>query len=195
MFEPTNEQGVIVLFAQQAQAAGIEIVEIRTQYPDAIIRKDGQDYKAEFEYQSSGFLMHKHDPSECDVIICQFHDWADCPLPIIELNDPNWKQANLRKDLRKLAAWWRAKALSLEASLITANSQISQLEKLVDQSQIPENKKITRINRQADRRGRLSEILRTKPALSQGDLARELGVSLSTVKRDIRAVTSNGHNQ
>jgi hypothetical protein len=44
-----------------------------------------QRVRIEFEFYSSNFRDHGHDPDGCDVIVCWEHDWADCPLEIVEL--------------------------------------------------------------------------------------------------------------
>jgi hypothetical protein len=67
------------------------IEQIRPQYPDCIAyRKAGNDEKRiriEFEFKSSNFKSHKHDPKDCDCIVCRHHDWPDSPkqIEIIEL--------------------------------------------------------------------------------------------------------------
>ncbi len=41
----------------------------------------------EFEFRSSDFKRHKHEPDKCDIIVCGKHDWKDCPnnIFLIEL--------------------------------------------------------------------------------------------------------------
>ena len=43
----------------------------------------------EFEYQSSNFKQHKHDPALVDYIVCWEHDWEGCPrdIEVIELRE------------------------------------------------------------------------------------------------------------
>ncbi|MCQ3973966.1 MAG: hypothetical protein DPW09_11015 [Anaerolineae bacterium] len=84
---PRNEMGVIVLFTQEASAAGFEIVEIQSAFPDAIIKHKGQTYRAEFEYKSSNCIHHRHDPRLCDIVICWENDIPDAFLPVIVLSD------------------------------------------------------------------------------------------------------------
>lgn len=62
MFKPENEMGVIVVFAQSAQEAGFEILRIGGEFPDATIKRGGVVYEVEFEYQSSSFRYHGHEP-------------------------------------------------------------------------------------------------------------------------------------
>ena len=53
----------------------------------------------EFEFLSSNFHEHGHDPNKCDLIICWFDDWGDCPdsIDIIDL-DYFWKKAKARNN-------------------------------------------------------------------------------------------------
>jgi len=88
-----NELGVIVQFAQQCKEQGWEIVSIRSQFPDAIIKPFDADrvYLVEFEFLASDFMLHKHDLRECDIIVCWLNDWADCPITIWGLSeDGSW---------------------------------------------------------------------------------------------------------
>ncbi|MEI7767401.1 MAG: hypothetical protein WCJ97_08195 [Phycisphaerae bacterium] len=90
-YAPANEQGVVFLFAHIARRLQFRIEEIRPQYPDCIAyRRVGDAEKKvriEFEYRSSSFRAHGHDPRNCDLIICWHHDWPDVPnkIEVIEL--------------------------------------------------------------------------------------------------------------
>jgi hypothetical protein len=110
MIIPKNEQGVVVLFSQTCHKWGIEIIDIRTQFPDAIIRKDSKDYRAEFEFLSSNFISHKHDDTKCELIICWKNDLELSPLPIIELSTG---AIDLELNYEDQAKFWRAKAKKL----------------------------------------------------------------------------------
>jgi hypothetical protein len=90
VYEPINEQGVVLLFAAICFELGFRIEGIRTGFPDALLIRQntkGNFIKclAEFEYKSSNFQLHKHPINGCDLIICWINDWADCPLEVIEL--------------------------------------------------------------------------------------------------------------
>ena len=89
IYGPLNENGVIFLFSKIHDKLGINIEAIQAAYPDAKGRrktpKGWEDIWIEFEYKSSLFKAHKHDPKECDIIICWEHDWKSCPLEVIEL--------------------------------------------------------------------------------------------------------------
>ena len=88
---PANELGVVFLFAHVARRLQFRIEEIRPTYPDCIAyRRQGDTEKKvriEFEFRSSNFKAHRHDPRKCDLIVCWHHDWPDVPkkLEILEL--------------------------------------------------------------------------------------------------------------
>ena len=90
VYEPINEQGVVLLFAAVCYDLGFRIEGIRTKFPDALlIRKNDKGTfskcLAEFEFRASNFLMHKHPLNGCDLIICWENDWHDCPIEALEL--------------------------------------------------------------------------------------------------------------
>lgn len=47
---PVNEQGVIVIFTQQAEPAGFEILSIQSDSPDAVVSCNDTTYRAESEF-------------------------------------------------------------------------------------------------------------------------------------------------
>lgn len=101
IYEPTNEQGVVFLFSKLSKDLGIIIEGIKTGFPDAIgMVQIGENRYArrtiEFEYRSSDFPKHKHDPAKCDMIICWEDDWAACPSHI--------KVVSLQKEMERLAS-------------------------------------------------------------------------------------------
>lgn len=101
MYAPTNEQGVIFLFSKLSKDLGIIIEGIKTGFPDAIgMVQTGENRFArrtiEFEYRSSDFPKHKHDPAKCDMIICWEDDWTECPSHI--------KVISLQKEIERLAS-------------------------------------------------------------------------------------------
>jgi hypothetical protein len=92
VFAPTNEQGVVLLFATVFQDLGFVIEEIRTGYPDCEARRrvDGRDdlwehVTIEFEFRSSGFRRGGHDAEACDLVVCWIDDWRECPVEVLEL--------------------------------------------------------------------------------------------------------------
>jgi hypothetical protein len=91
-FAPVNEQGVVYLFGMISQELGYLIESIRTEYPDCEGKRcfDKENNKwehvqIEFEYKSSNFREHGHNPEQCDVIVCWEHDWEDCTVEVLEL--------------------------------------------------------------------------------------------------------------
>lgn len=90
-YAPTNELGVVFLFAYVARRLQFRIEKIRPQFPDCIAyRRKGDSTKRvriEFEFRSSSFKTHQHDSDKCDVIVCWHHDWPDVPkrVEVIEL--------------------------------------------------------------------------------------------------------------
>lgn len=87
---PTNEAGVLCLFAMLAVKLGFTILRIQSEFPDceALRRVDKgrcQRLWIEFEFESRNFLLHVHDKKQCDLIICWVHNWPECPLPVLEL--------------------------------------------------------------------------------------------------------------
>lgn len=90
--EPLNEQGVVYLFGVLSRQLGFIIEAIRTDFPDCEGKRQIQgkqnrweQVSIEFEYKSSNFKEHGHDPTNCDLIICWEHDWKDCPIEVISL--------------------------------------------------------------------------------------------------------------
>lgn len=71
---------------------GFVVEAVRTSYPDCEAKRrvdrkrdKWERVRIEFEYCSSNFRDHGHDPNGCDVIVCWQHNWPECPLEVIEL--------------------------------------------------------------------------------------------------------------
>lgn len=90
-FAPTNELGVVFLFSDYARKHRIHIEEIKAGFPDCIAYRIEQGkrkrIRIEFEYKSKNFSTHRHDPRQCDWIVCWEHNWPEAPenLTVIEL--------------------------------------------------------------------------------------------------------------
>lgn len=90
-YAPQNELGVVFLFAQIAKRKGLKVDEIRPTFPDCIAyRNTGTGEKRiriEFEYKSRNFRQQRHNPRDCDCIVCWEHNWHDAPanIEVIEL--------------------------------------------------------------------------------------------------------------
>lgn len=89
VYAPLNENGVILLFGKVMDDLNMYIEEIKPGFPDCIARrfvgKGWERVAIEFEYSSSNFKAHGHDPEQCDIVVCWEHDWTACPLEVIEL--------------------------------------------------------------------------------------------------------------
>lgn len=93
-FAPINEQGVVYLFGMVSRELGFLIESVRTDFPDCEGKRatnaDGtrwEHVRIEFEYKSRNFVEHGHNPDDCDMIVCWMHNWADCPLEVLELKN------------------------------------------------------------------------------------------------------------
>lgn len=91
VYSPLNENGVVFLFGKVAEDLNMYVEEIKPGFPDCIARRfTGRGWerlRVEFEYKSSNFKQHGHDPDMCDMVICWDHDWKECPLEVVELKD------------------------------------------------------------------------------------------------------------
>lgn len=92
VFAPVNEAGVVHLFGLLWPRHRIAVEHMGTAYPDCrALRAESaaagkwRRISVEFELRSSNFKAHGHDPAQCDLIVCWEHDWAECPLEVMEL--------------------------------------------------------------------------------------------------------------
>jgi Homing endonuclease associated repeat len=95
--EPTNEAGVIFLFGALAQRLGFCVTRLQGAFPDGEALREmapgrWQRQLIEFEHESRNFLLHLHEPADCDLIVCWRHNWEDCPLEVLELKSVVGKQ-------------------------------------------------------------------------------------------------------
>lgn len=91
---PLNEQGVVYLFGILSRQLGFIIEAVRTDFPDCEGKRQisgkherWERVSIEFEYRSSNFREHGHNPNECDLIVCWEHDWKECPIEVISLKE------------------------------------------------------------------------------------------------------------
>lgn len=90
-YAPVNEHGVVALFTEWAKAKRFRINRIQSGFPDCIATiptgRGSKQKRIEFEFRSSNFRQHGHDPSGCDWIVCWEHDWPEVPkkLNVFEL--------------------------------------------------------------------------------------------------------------
>jgi len=91
VYAPLNEAGVVLLFSKVMNELGIIYESSPISGFDMVGRlKTEKGYERkhfEFEYLSSHFKVHKHDPALVDFIVCWEHDWKNCPeeIQVIEL--------------------------------------------------------------------------------------------------------------
>jgi hypothetical protein len=90
---PTNELGVVYLFGMMSCHLGLVVTRLQPEFPDCEVMREveggrWQRLNAEFEQESRNFLIHKHDPNECDMLICWVHNWPECPewIEVVELS-------------------------------------------------------------------------------------------------------------
>ena len=91
---PINELGVVFLFGIVCKDLGFVVESVHSDFPDCeakrcvdTVRDRWERVRIEFEYESRNFLDHRHDPEQCDVLVCWTHNWPECPLDVIELRD------------------------------------------------------------------------------------------------------------
>jgi len=87
---PVNEQGVVFLFGMICHELGYVDEIVKTGFPDCVAKRRvgsgrWQLVRIEFEFKSRNFKSHGHDPNQCDVIVCWEHNWANCPVDVLEL--------------------------------------------------------------------------------------------------------------
>lgn len=92
VFAPTNEMGVVFLFGMLARILGYVMTHIQPEFPDFEVMQEvengrWQRRRGEFEFESRNFLVHGHDPEECELIVCWVHNWPECPewIEVVEL--------------------------------------------------------------------------------------------------------------
>lgn len=90
LHEPISEQGVVFLFGMVAKELGFIVESVATGFPDCTAKREVaknrfKSVSIEFEFQSRNFLIHGHEVSGCDLIVCWEHNWPECPLETIEL--------------------------------------------------------------------------------------------------------------
>jgi hypothetical protein len=92
-YAPTNEMGVVFIFAQLARRMQVHVQSVQAGFPDCIAyqRVGGKErrIRIEFEFRSSNFRTHRHDADGCDWIVCWEHDWPDVPerIKVVELRE------------------------------------------------------------------------------------------------------------
>lgn len=129
MFIPQNEQGVVVRFTQETHDCGVDIVSIQQACPDVTFFYNGVLHRGEFEFRSSSFLYHKHDPMICDVIICWSHDWTECLMPVIDLSQGDWHKAGpwIPTDVERELQFFRIQQAAARQSIADLRAENAKL--------------------------------------------------------------------
>ena len=112
---PVNELGVVYLFGVLHDTFDFKIESIQAGFPDCIARRKigknrWKEVRVEFEYESKSFEVHRHDPTQVDVIVCWVHNWQACPkgIEVIELSSLLGEAERIDtqiKATKKLTAW------------------------------------------------------------------------------------------
>jgi DNA-binding transcriptional ArsR family regulator len=185
-FKPENELGVMVLFAQQAQSVGYEILRVQATFPDMLVRKDDIDYEVEAEYLASNFKAHGHPPHKCDIILCWENDYPESPLPVLSLSDSSWKDQEIvvpSKEKREIL-YWKNKAQQLQKHLDALESNQVRLEASPDD--------IVRLLKKIGSAANTLRVLAKSPLLTHSEIAEIAGTSRSLVGYHIRRLIEEG---
>jgi hypothetical protein len=195
MLTPTNEQETVIYFATHAEKYGFTILNAQTQFPDALIEKDGKQYKVEFEYLASNFLAHQHDPMKCDLVICWTNDTPDIPLPVIALSQDGWQNMEIiGKDWEVIATYWRQRAEASEerAKQLYSAKQNAIAERdaiiLESQTKATDEEKLPHAVPKNEWRVKAHDLVQAQPTMSGAELARNLGCSDRTGQTILKEV-------
>ena len=123
-----NEQGVVAKFAGCAALDDqLCIDSIQIAFPDAVVTIDGTIYRVEFEYEASNFQAHGHDVRGCDVIICWQNDWPESVLPVVALEEDDWRDTPLilPSDSVRELEYWKRRAQRAEGRMAKAGLAIT----------------------------------------------------------------------
>jgi predicted transport protein len=91
VYAPLDKSGVMLLFGKVAEDLNMYVEELRPEAPDAILRRfmgtGWERLRGDFAYRSSELRQLEQESDSLDLIVCWEHDWADCPLEVVELRD------------------------------------------------------------------------------------------------------------
>lgn len=85
-FVPTDESGVILMFGGVLKELGYRAAMMTSNhYPDAVfVDPENHVINVEFEFMSSNFISHGHDPNLCDMVVCWERN-RELTIPVLEL--------------------------------------------------------------------------------------------------------------
>jgi hypothetical protein len=157
-------------------------VKIETTYPDALIRKMDKVYKVEFEYSSSNFIRHRHDPMRCDFVICWLHDYESFPLLVIALSNPTWGSVDVtgERDMEMMVAYWRSRAIGAEKRIMQSNEKYKN-----------KSSSVSQCNRES-KLDALLDYLTFNPLASYADIGRHLKMSKSSGENYTKQLVLDG---
>ena len=86
-FPIDTEMAVRTVFDKFHEKLGYpKILESREKFPDYILEdRRGRIVRAEAKHYASGAKRYKKLAEKCDLIICWYDDWGECPVPCLEL--------------------------------------------------------------------------------------------------------------
>lgn len=94
MYAPTCEHDVVQMFGAIAHELGFEIIGNRSAFPDCearrkvdAVRERWEQCLIEYEFSSSDYRKHKHPTTGCDLIVCWMHNWKECPIEVLSLEE------------------------------------------------------------------------------------------------------------
>lgn len=95
---PSSECEVRERFRIMNEAWGLFRVRLSQEcFPDFVLETtSGKVVRAEVEVASRNFETHKHDPSRCDLLICWRHNWRDCPVAVMPIEQLWWAWQKVR---------------------------------------------------------------------------------------------------
>lgn len=185
MFEPKNEMGVVSLFSSMQQTSGFEIVEIGTRFPDGVISVGGAEYKVEFEYLASNFLLHDHDVRGCDIVVCWKNDIkeTDFPLHIVELEYSDWYTESVITPERSETEifYWKNRAKKAEMRLQAVQSEKEELERIYCSDDCTTDRPSAQ-----ERRSRLADMVNSGRDVNVAQVAQQFEVSQTLIRRELR---------
>lgn len=90
-YAPTNEFGVAMWFGAVAKQLGFQILSVHPNFPDFTAVRCGPDgywrtVDGELKFVSSGYREDYASGKLADVLVVWRHDWAECPIPVVELS-------------------------------------------------------------------------------------------------------------
>lgn len=106
---PVNELQTREWFAFHLSEFDYDIVESQTGFPDLVLSDGTRAIRAEAEYESANFVAHRHDASQCDLVVCWVHNY-NLPLPVLELSTRTMHVVGMGASVDAEVEAWRSEA-------------------------------------------------------------------------------------